>query len=154
MGEGARARIQRSSWAAGCDGWQGVTPLSLDCSWLNHQPGRQLSVSNSSLCTGTVSGRKTAFCLFLQFKRRGKITNILSVLPESSPFEKINQMFTVKRNLNRSIFPQITWAEGEGGRDRGRVMRLPWWRNYPQRRGRGGSRCLSVGVGQGRGWTG
>ena len=55
-----------------------------------------LSVSNSSLCTGTVSGRKTAFCLFLQFKRRGEITNILSVSPESGPFEKINQMFSVK----------------------------------------------------------
>lgn len=43
-GEGARARIQRSSWAAGCDGWQGATPLSHDCSWLNHQPGRLGSV--------------------------------------------------------------------------------------------------------------
>lgn len=26
-------------------------------------------------------------------------------------------------------------------------MRLPWWREYPQRRE--GLRCLSVGVGQG-----
>lgn len=40
--------------------------------------------------------KKIGFCLLLQFKRRGEITNTSFPLVREHPFEKINQMFSAK----------------------------------------------------------
>lgn len=81
--------MRRSGWDAGCraGGQCRLPPALARLAWL--------SISNASLCTGTVSGRKKNFAFCCNLKEGAKSTHF-SFLPDSGPFEKINQMFSAK----------------------------------------------------------
>lgn len=87
---GAAARMRRSSWAAGCGaGSDWSLPPTTASGWIPGQAG--LAQHFKCILRHWNSLRKKiGFCLLLQFKRRGEITNTFCHLPESSPFEKID----------------------------------------------------------------